>query len=218
MSQLLSAQDKISTFFNNKKSICFSNRQCIIQPYEQPKFIYFIKAGNVRQFDISLSGSEIVTNVFKPGSYFSLSYLFNQTTNKYCYQAVGDVQLKISDSEEVLEFLQSDNEVLLDIISRLLRGTDGVLERMCQLMGGSGKTRLLQELLIQLARFGISQNNGGVHLELTITELAARAGLSRETTSRIIHELQDKGLVEIKKNHVYIYSKDKLEIELNKRD
>ena len=97
-------------------------------------------------------------------------------------------------------------------MSRVYKGTDGLLDRMVHLMSGNAYTQLVTELLIYAKRFGNGKNT--VEVNLTEKDLAAQSGITRETVSREIRMLKNKGLVTLTKNAISIIDVSQLEKEL----
>ena len=87
-----------------------------------------------------------------------------------------------------------------------------MLTRMTYLMSGNAYARLIAELLIYAKRFGNGQNV--VDVQIAEKDLAAQSGMTRETVSREMKILKDKGLVVVRKNILAITDLEKLEDEL----
>lgn len=113
-------------------------------------------------------------------------------------------------ASEVFEFVKANPDVMLDLLSRLYRGVEGVLGRMVHLMSSNASSRLMYELLLNARRFG-KTDKAGHHLGLSEGDLAARTGLTRETVSREIHKLKDIGLIKVEKQGLVITDIEALE-------
>jgi CRP-like cAMP-binding protein len=85
---------------------------------------------------------------------------------------------------------------------------------MVYLMAGSAYARLITEVLITAKRFGERKANDSIVSSLSETDLAMRAGLTRETVSREMKRLKEKGLVEVRRNEIMVPDLAKLEEEL----
>lgn len=72
----------------------------------------------------------------------------------------------------------------------------------------------LYELLIECRRFGDKQTDGSCRIALKETELAARAGLTRETVSREMQKLVAEGLVMAGRSGIVVTGIDALEKKL----
>lgn len=204
----------IQKFFEPYPERKFAKRQVIVQAGDEPAGVFYIVSGRVSQYDIAPGGTEVVVNVFKPPAFFPLSWAINKTPNLYFFEATTDVVLKQAPAEEAVAFLRSEPAVLFDLLSRVYRGTDGLLRRLAHTMGGDARSRLLFSILNAGYRFGDQAQDGVVHVPLNEGDLAKHSGLARETVSRIMQDLKAASLVEITSTGLTIKDLKALEAEL----
>jgi CRP/FNR family transcriptional regulator, cyclic AMP receptor protein len=162
---------------------------------------------------ISRNGDEIVLNLFKPVAFFPMSWGINDSKNPYYFEAMDAVTVRRASKDQVLEFIKGNPDVIFDLLARVYRGLDGVLTRMAYLMAGNAYTRLITELIIIAKRFG-TVGTEGIRFSITEKDLSASTGMTRETVSREIKILKEKGLVTFQKNTLYISRIEELENEL----
>lgn len=206
--------EKVEKFFGGYPLKQFDKGDILILGDENPKHIYYLVDGFVREYDISYRGDEIVVNVFKPPAFFPMSWPIAQTPNRYFFEAGENVKARIAPPEEVLDFIKSNPDVTLDLLTRLYIGVDGMRRRMAHLMGGSAKSRLLFELILECRRFGKQQKDGSIFIKINESEIGARAGLSRETVSRGMNELKKSNLITVEHGGIVLKDLDVLEQKL----
>lgn len=205
---------KINEFFAKYPVKDYGKGEVLLLADEDPKFVFLLLEGNVREYDISPRGDEIVVNVFKPLSFFPMSWPIVRTPNRYFFEAAGKVTVRQAPPEDVLKFIKSNPDIMLDLLTRLYVGVEGLRRRMAHLMGGSAKSRLLFELITECRRFGQQSENGASIVKISEAELGARAGLSRETVSRELHELKKLNLISITRLGIVLNDLDALEKRL----
>lgn len=210
--------DKLNTFFTNYTRQFYRKGEILIQADEGPDGIFFLKNGHVKQYVISQNGDEVVVNIFKPICFFPMLWAVHNTSNKYYFEATTPVEVWKAPKDKVLELIKGDNELLFDLLSRVYVGTEGLLTRMIYLISGNAYTKLIVELLIHAKRFGTLSKNG-ISYEIKVTErdLGTHVGITRETVSRKMKVLKDRGLVKFNKNVLRIPDTTKLEAELSAR-
>lgn len=152
---------------------------------------YFIARGLVTQYDIAKNGSKLVVNIYKPGSFISLASILNNLPSAFFFEAIESTTVHTAPSNEVVQFLQNNPDVVYDALARVTRGSNGLMLRLARAMEGNAEGRILQELLIMQSRFSGSDEV----ISTTDTELAARTGLARETVSRTLKKLNAEGIV-----------------------
>ncbi len=206
---------KVTAFFSTYPQRTFTKRQLLIRAGEEVSHIFYITQGRVSQYDITGAGNEVVVNVFKPGAFLPMSSAINNLPSAYFFEASEKTVVHSAPSTDVIQFLHQNPDVTFDLLSRVYRGTDGLLRRMAHLMGGTAKTRLLFELLNATYRFGTQQPDGSVLIELNETDLGKHSGLARETVSRAMQKLKDAGLVEVKSQNILVKDLHALEALLS---
>lgn len=204
---------KINNFFKQYKHQVYNKGEILIRADDNPLGIFCLIKGNVKQYVISKKGEELAVNVFKPVAFFPMSWAINETPNGYFYEAMTDVEVWRAPRGDVIEFIQSNPDVLYDLMSRVYKGVDGVLTRMTYLMSGDAYARLITEIIIYTKRFGKGRNN--VELNISEKDLAAQAGMTRETVSREMKTLKDKGLIVSNEHKLIVMDIGKLEDELS---
>jgi CRP/FNR family transcriptional regulator, cyclic AMP receptor protein len=202
---------KITAFFASYRRADFDKGHIIVHAEEEPAGVFYLITGRVNQYDISPTGAEVVVNIFKPPAFFPISWAMNHTPNHYFFEAATDVTMHMAPPEDVVTFLKDNPDVTFDLLSRVYRGTDGLLRRMAHLMGGDAKSRLVFELLNAAYRFGDPQSDGSVLLPVAESDLAKYAGMARETVNRIMHGLKTEGLVQVTRAGVRIPDTKRLE-------
>jgi CRP/FNR family transcriptional regulator, cyclic AMP receptor protein len=205
---------KVEKFFSAYPKRTYGKGEILVLSEDSPKYVYYLIKGQVREYDISHSGDEVVVNVFKPGAFFPMSWAINRNHNAYFYGASTAVETKIAPPDDVVKFIKDNPDVMFDLLRRLYAGTDGLLRRMAHLMGSGAKNRLLFELLLENRRFGKPGPDNTSIIHMSETELGARAGLSRETISREMNDLKKRGLISINRQGITIVSVNDLEKEL----
>ena len=197
-------RDKVHAHFSKFPHRVYPKGQILVFADESPEHIYYIVKGKVRKYAISYRGDEVIVNIFKPPAFFPMSWAINKSTNSYFYKTEEETELYVVPANDAVEFLKANPDVMLDLLSRLYRGMDGLLGRVVNLMSGTAKSRLLYEIIIESRRFGVKDRRGKYILKINELDLAARSGLSRETVSREMQKLKDQGLVSLVGKELHI--------------
>ncbi len=205
---------KIEEFFKKYRHQKYKKGELLIRAGENPKGVFFLTSGAVKEYAISKKGEELVVNMFKPVAFFPMSWAINNIANNYYFEAMDDVEVWIAPQMETINFVKENSDVLYNLMSRVFKGTDGILMRMVYLMSGSAYARVITELLIQGKRFGKKGSADSTELTILEKDLANQAGMTRETVSREMKILKDKGLITFVNNVLIINNIDKLEEEL----
>lgn len=202
MNQVL--ENKLEDFFQGYSLKKYRKGQPIIWAGDEPPGVIYLVTGSVGQYDISENGQKIMLNIFKPPAFFPMSWAINKTKNKYFYEALDDIKCHIAPSDDAVKFLRLNPDLIFDLLSRVYRGTDGLLERMAELMAGTARSQLLLEILISTYRFGEIKRDGSAELSVKVIHLAQRTGMARETVSRELKKLEAEKVIERHKDVIKI--------------
>jgi CRP-like cAMP-binding protein len=187
----------------------------LIQAGDEPSGVFYLESGLVRQFTTTKDGVERTLNLYKPGSFFPMSWALNHTPNRYTFETVLDSQIRIAPVPAVVDFLKSNPDTMFDLLQRIFKALDGLLLNIEQQTTGNAYQILIATILILARRFG-RQSASGTQIQLVLTQsrLAAHAGLSRETVSRTLQRCKAKGLLMFNTQKLVIPHLAALEAEL----
>lgn len=185
-----------------------AKHQTILEPHTVPEGIYILTEGNVRMFTVSKEGIELTLNIFKPISFFPMNWVLNDTPNHYYFDTLTPATIHVVPKPVFENFLGQHSEVVYDLLQRVYRGLDGYLLRVESLLAGDAYFRIVTHLVEQTRRFG-------PRVQLTHQQLATLTGLTRETVTREIKKLLDKGIVLYEGKLLTIPMIEQLEAELS---
>jgi len=197
-------RDKIHHQFSKYPRRVYPKGQILVFADENPEHIFYLVRGRVRKYDVSYRGDEVIVNLFQPPSFFPMSWAINRSRNKFFYKTETETELHIVPAKDALDFIKANPDVMLDLLSRIYRGMEGMLGRMVHLMSGTARSRLIYELITECRRFGKKQPDNSYVLDTNEIDLAARSGLSRETVSREIHQLKERGWVRVSSQSIIV--------------
>jgi CRP-like cAMP-binding protein len=212
-----SIADKLAGYFSKYTLRTYTKGQIITRAHEEPEGVFLLVEGMVEQYDITPEGNRTTVNIFKPSAFFPMSWAINKTPNSYFYVASNKVKLRRADADKTVAFLQANPDVMFDLLSRVYKGTDALLQRLVVTARGIAASRLIFELLVEAYRFGEEADDSRRLITIKQDALAARSGLARETVSRELHKLEKEKLVSLKKHGIELDIKKlekKLEISI----
>jgi len=178
--------------------------QILVFADESPEHIFYLVSGRVRKYDVSYKGDEVIVNIFQPPAFFPMSWAINRTENHFFYKTETNTELHVVPTAAALEFIKSNPDVMLDLLSRIYKGMDSLLGRVVHLMSGTAKSRLIYDLIIECRRSNTKTQRGSYTLMVTELDLAARTGLSRETVSREMRKLKENNTVTIENKQIMV--------------
>lgn len=156
----------------------------LISPNEELSCVFFVESGKIRKYDITKYGEKVVMNVFNAPTLIPLSWVLNKTPNLYYFEALTLLSVRCIPTDEIAAYLKTHPAMVYGLLQQVYSGLENTQRRVMYLTRGSIRSRLLFELLIEARRSGEPQSDGSCIINISVTEVAERAGLSRESISR----------------------------------
>lgn len=157
---------------------------------------YIVKSGSVKVYKMSEDGREKIFSVFTKGDFFGEMALLDAGTRSATAETLDVCTLLTISRKDLLRLLGEHPELAFKMIQTLslrLRRANMQLEDFAF---RDARARVIRVILDLAGEHGVSEPDGlRLNLKLTHQELASFAGTSRETVTRVLLELQNKGLL-----------------------
>lgn len=169
--------------------------------------LYVVVTGLVKVVLIGEDGREVILSVLKEGDFFGEMALIDDEPRSAHVIAMEDANLLVLRREDFHQRLRETPNMsvgLLRAMTRRLREADEKIGGLV-LLDVNGR---VAKLLLRLA-----DEHDGVHITRRITHhtIAQMVGSSRETVSRTIRDLADRGLIEVSRKAIAIKNRPALE-------
>jgi len=175
------------------------------------KYIYFLETGQVKQYRISTSGSDFLTYLFYPGSFFPPTVLSGVDCSSSYFEAFTAATVRKIPVEDFMSYLRLNPDLLLELVTLLSRYFGNLSRRINHLAGSSAYQRTAAALVFIGEEIGNpTQNQVYIDQVITHKELAAWSGTARETTSIHMKSLEKKGLISYYKRRIKINNWERL--------
>lgn len=204
-------QKLLYSFFDKFELKSFAKDRIIIKPANDK--IFFLTKGTVKIIGLSKKTENLTLNIYKAYSLFPIPLIFNMK-NKYTFKSLTETQGYFAPKKDFAKFIIKNPTVLLDLLKRIYLGLNGFFMLSEALLSRNAFYKVLAHLIIYAKRFGQkNQNTITFDRPLTHYQLASQTGLARESVTRQIKNLQNKGLVGYSGKKLFIYDLPKLEKE-----
>ncbi|WP_374660500.1 Crp/Fnr family transcriptional regulator [Inhella sp.] len=162
---------------------------------------YVTVSGQVRLFVIAPNGNEKVIELIGPGMSFAEALMFLDKPCLVNAQSLADTLLMVVPRAAVRQELEADSRFALRMLAGLSRRLHGLVHDVQAYALQSGVQRVVGYLLRDLADGEAQQT---VSLPVSKATVASRLSLTPEYFSRVLHELEAAGLIDIDKRDIHI--------------
>jgi len=172
------------------------------QPCEE---FHVTVVGQVKLFVISPTGQEKVIELVGPGNSFAEAIMFIGKPYILNAQALTDTLLLTIGKPAVLAEIENDPRFALRMLAGISRRLHGLVHDVEAYALHSGLQRVIGYLLRDLSDAdGAGSDAVTVSLPVSKATIASRLSLTPEYFSRVLHELESAGLIEIDKRDIRI--------------
>ncbi|MED7820731.1 Crp/Fnr family transcriptional regulator [Streptomyces chiangmaiensis] len=188
----------------------------ILHSPQQPSEVLFIlKKGRVRIFRVSADGRALTCAIISPGTIFGEMALLGQRMYDNFAEALDDVTVCVMSRADVQRFLLSDARIAARITEILGRRLADLEQRLSDTVFKSVPQRIATTLTTLASRSQTPTGRLGLttrhpQIALTHEQLAALAGTSRETTTKVLHEFADRGLLRLARGRITVLNQTRL--------
>ncbi|HBH12690.1 MAG TPA: Crp/Fnr family transcriptional regulator [Clostridiales bacterium] len=187
---------KINNLVRKKE---FRNGEIICHEGDPGEYLYIIESGLIKLFKIGKNGNEYILRLLKEGQFFGELVLFKDDVSHSSAEAIGDCSICIIPKNDLERLIKTSSDLsynLLAAVTSRLNKTEIQLESLA-LEDAMEKTL---RLLLELAKENGTKNEEGILIDLPLSRagLASLIGVSHETLSRKLSELQEEGTLLIK--------------------
>ena len=164
--------------------------------------------GQVKLFALSPAGQEKVIELIGPGNSFAEAFMFTGKPYMVNAQSLTDSLLLAVSKQAVLDEIAIDSRFALRMLAGISRRLHGLVRDVQAYALHSGLQRVIGYLLRDYGE--TDSPSFTVLLPVSKSTIASRLSLTPEYFSRVLHELEAAGLVEIDKREVRIPDAHKL--------
>lgn len=192
----------------------FKKGEMIIEEGDISTSLYIIHSGKVKLSKLTIQGKEQIVHLLTTGDFFGESNLFHDdmVMNLSCH-ALEDTKICVLKKQDFDQIMLSNPEIsfkLLKTITKRLSHTEDLARTLAT---KDPEVRIADMLLEFCEKFGTEhQNTVLITLPITREEVSSYVGLTRETISRKLAKLVDKGILSLIGNkQILIHNKGKLQ-------
>lgn len=171
----------------------------LFQQGEKARRFFLVRSGQIKLYRLSPAGQEKVVDIMGPGRSFAEAVMFMQGGAYPVYaEALGDAEVISVDNEAFRETLRHS----FDTCSRMMAAMSAHLHELVSEVEGlclHNATFRVVSYLLQDA-----QTAQAVHLDLPKHVLAGRLSIKPETLSRILANLREEGLIEVRGQEIVL--------------
>lgn len=184
--------------------------ELIYTPHQPLEALFILKKGRIRIFRVSPEGRALTTAVIEPGTIFGEMVILGQLMHDSFAEALDEAVVCVMTKADVDRLLLADARIAARICETLGRRLGELENRLSDAIFKSVPERIASTLVTLAASTSSRPLGRSVQVRLTHEQVAALAGTSRETTSKVLEEYAALRLVSLGRGRISILEPDRL--------
>lgn len=187
----------------------FEAGSLIFTPHQPIETLFILKQGRVRIFRVSADGRALTTAILEPGTIFGEMIIVGQIMHDSFAEALDPVAACAMNKADVRRLLLGDPRIAARIAETLGKRMNDLEQKLSDTVFKSVPERIANTLLTLSVEAG--HRGRGSQVRLTHEQLAALAATSRETTTKVLGEYAEQGLIRLGRGRITVLDADALE-------
>lgn len=188
----------------------YKKKQVIYSEGNHPSRLFYIQKGKVKTYKRNDDGKELIIGLYNEGDFLGYIPLMEGKTYRETAEAMDNTELAIIPRSEFEELIGSNPSVMKKFIGILARNVNDKEEQLLAIAYNSLRKKVA-DTLITLHRKYNHKNDIEFQIDLSRENLAAIAGVAKESLIRMLSELKDEKLIVLEGSKIKILNYAKLE-------
>ncbi len=201
----LSACDR-EILFNLAEQQYYSKTDLVFSAGTESEYVYILKTGQIKIYELSSQGKEVILWFCFPGEVFGLSEITRGALRSVYAQTCAPSKVYLIKRTAFNNFLVQHPDASMAIIDLLSCRLRGLSDMLTNLTADDVTSRIIKLLIRMSMLYGAQkQDMLCLNMHLTHQEIADMVSASRQTVSSIISQLKKEGLLFVENNSIYIH-------------
>ncbi len=183
------------------------NASVLFNEGENADYLPIVLSGKVKMLHLLEGGKEVIIDIFEKGEMFAVPPVFDGKRFPASAVAMENTRLLLIERGKFLDLLRRSNELSFYVIGwmcGMLREKTATIQNLAT---AAPEPRVANVLLRLCERDG---SDFPVKISLRRQDIAEMAGLTTETTIRVIRKLADTEIIRIQRGKIYVDSLEPL--------
>jgi len=208
----------LQSFYSLKITNAYPKGATLFSEGDPSSGVYMLCQGRIKLSTYSKDGKALILRIAEAGELLGLSSAISDSPHEATAEVLDQCQINFVRRADLLRFLQERAEAGLSALRQLSRNYHTAYTQVCSL----GLSATVGDKLIKLLLGWCPSSKGSndkINLKLTFSheEIAEMIGTSRETVTRLLKELRERGLITVEGSDLCICDRKRLEAAVGTR-
>jgi CRP/FNR family cyclic AMP-dependent transcriptional regulator len=190
----------------------FRKGELIYSPYDRGDALFMIESGRVRLFRSASDGRQVTLALLDPGSSFGQTTVLEEPMHDAYAEAMADCTLRVLRLPELERAIAEHPRMAINLVRSLAERLRDAEDQIESLAFRPVPARLAAKLLELMDRYGrVTPTGIRIDERFTHMQLAEMIGTSRETLTKVLNELRDAHLIDVRDRLVWVIDAEGLD-------
>jgi CRP-like cAMP-binding protein len=192
----------------------YKKKQVVYVEGNHPSRLYYLVKGKLKTYKRNEDGKELIVGLYNEGDFVGYMPLLEGGVYKESAEALEDAVLAIIPRSEFETLLSSNAAVMRKFIGILAKNIDEKEAQLLALAYNSLRKKVADTLVLLHQKYNAQQHPDFI-IDLSRENLAAIAGVAKESLIRMLSELKSENIIQIEGSKIKIIALPKLEQMFN---
>jgi len=183
-------------------------KQILYSEGKRPKYLYYLKSGQIKSYQTNDDGKEFITNLYAPGDFIGFVPLLEEKNYEDSADALKDSEVAIIPREEFVQLVYNDITMATKFIKLITNNMKEKETRLLNIAYDSLRKRIAKALVDIHHKF--NKDKQGATIDISRDDIARYVGTATESLIRTLSDFKAEGLIEIKGGKISIINPTKL--------
>ena len=199
--------DEVQVVRASKTQVLFRKGENLTKQGAFASYVLFILTGYAKQYVEGNGKYNHNLRIIKPGEFVGLSSVFGKNTFNYSCVALTDTQVFVIEKEALASISQQNGQFAYAIIRRYCEQDASLFDSIRNLIYKQMNGRIADTLLyLNPENF----NGDDITAMLSRKEIAEFAGLTSESTVKVLKNFEKDGLIKLDQKHIEVLDRNRL--------
>jgi len=183
----------------------FKRQETVYAPSEPGLSVLVLAAGRVKIKYLTPDGKETILAFIEEGEIFGELALLGDSVRGEYAEAVEDAQILMIPQEDLCWLMEQRSDLALSITKLIGLRRRRIENRLRNILFLSSRERMVHMLLELIDSYGVRRGNlCTIRLPLTHQDFASLIGVTRETVTVVLGQLQFDRLIEVRRRRITV--------------
>jgi len=190
----------------------FRKGELIYSPFDRGEALFLLENGRVRLFRSANDGRQVTLAMLDPGASFGQISVLDEPLHDAYAEAMADCVVRVLRVADLERSIADHPRVALNLMRSLSERLRTAEDQIEALAFHPVPARLAGKLLELMDRYGrVTPNGIRIDERFTHMQLAEMIGTSRETLTKVLNELREAGLIDVRERLIWVLDPPGLE-------